>query len=98
MLTVQYPENQIASLSDLSAIPLKAAGNPQSTRLNMVSSLHRINSPTEVDHYQLRRNIDISVRPEHEDLGAIARAIDGIISETKVPEGLTISCEAACRR
>ncbi len=91
MLTVQYPENQITSLSDLSAIPLKAVGSANPTRLNMISSLHRINSPTEVDHYQLRRTIDIYVRPEHEDLGKIANTIDGIIARTKVPEGLTVT-------
>ena len=91
MLTVQYPENQITSLSDLSAIPLKAAGSAEPTRLNMISSLRRTTSPTEVDHYQLRRTIDIYVRPQHEDLGKIANKIDGIIAKTKVPEGLTVT-------
>ena len=91
MLTVQYPENQITSLSDLSAIPLKASGSAEPTRLNMISSLRRTTSPTEVDHYQLRRTIDIYVRPQHEDLGKIANSIDGIIAKTKVPEGLTIT-------
>jgi multidrug efflux pump subunit AcrB len=91
MLTVQYPENQITSMSDLSAIPLKAASSAEPTRLNMISSLRRINSPTEVDHYQLRRTIDIYVRPQHEDLGKIANSIDGIIAKTKVPEGLAVT-------
>ena len=91
MLTVQYPENQIKSLSDLSAIPLKAAKSTDSTRLDMISTLRRINSPTEVDHYQLRRTIDIYVRPQHEDLGKIAAAIDEIIGRSKVPEGLTVT-------
>jgi multidrug efflux pump subunit AcrB len=91
MLTVQYPEDQIKSLADLSAIPLKAARSTDSTRLDMISSLRRINSPTEVDHYQLRRTIDVYVRPQHEDLGKIADAIDGIIARTKVPEGLTVT-------
>ena len=45
-------------------------------------------SPTEVDHYQLRRTTDIYVRPLNEDLGRIANAIDRIIAGTKVPEGL----------
>ncbi len=91
MLTVQYPENQITSLADLSAIPLKAVGSTEPTRLNMISSLHRITSPTEVDHYQLRRTIDIYVRPQHEDLGKIANTIDGIIAKTKMSEGLTVT-------
>jgi multidrug efflux pump subunit AcrB len=91
MLTVQYPEDQIKSLADLSAIPLKAAKSSEPTRLDMISSLRRTTSPTEVDHYQLRRTIDIYVRPQHEDLGKIANSIDGIIAKTKVPEGLSIT-------
>ena len=72
MLTVQYPENQVRSLSDLRAIPLRGAGSLRSTRLDAISSITRIKSPTEVDHYQLRRTIDIYVRPLGEDLGRIA--------------------------
>jgi multidrug efflux pump subunit AcrB len=44
-----------------------------------------------VDHYKLRRTIDIYVRPLNEDLGQIANAIDGIIAQTRVPEGLTVT-------
>jgi multidrug efflux pump subunit AcrB len=51
----------------------------------------RIKSPTEVDHYQLRRITDIYVRPLNEDLAKIANSIDGIIAETKVPTGLKVT-------
>ncbi len=91
MLTVQYPENQVKSLSDLRAIPLRGTGRTDPTRLDMVSGLRRIKSPTEVDHYQLRRTTDIYVRPLNEDLGKIATSIDRIISETKVPNGLLVN-------
>jgi multidrug efflux pump subunit AcrB len=57
----------------------------------MISNVRRIKSPTEVDHYQLRRTIDIYVRPLNEDLGKIANAIDGIIAQTKVPDGLSVT-------
>ncbi|MGA7236251.1 MAG: efflux RND transporter permease subunit [Bryobacteraceae bacterium] len=91
MLTVQYPERQVKSLSDLESIPLRAANAKQPTRLDNISAIHRFESPTEVDHYQLRRTIDIYVRPLNEDLGRIATSIDGIIAHTKVPEGLTVT-------
>jgi multidrug efflux pump subunit AcrB len=91
MLTVQYPENQVKNLLDLKAIPLRGQNEQEPTRLDMVSNIHSIKSPTEVDHYQLRRTIDIFVRPLHEDLGQIANSIDGIIHETKVPEGLSVT-------
>ena len=89
MLTVQYPENQIKSLADLSAIPLKAAKSSEPTRLDMISTLRRMDSPTEVDHYQLRRTMDVYVSPLNEDLGRIATAIDGIIAKTDIPAGVT---------
>jgi multidrug efflux pump subunit AcrB len=91
MLTVQYPEHQVKNLADLKAIPLRATSQSEPTRLDMVSSIKRIKSPTEVDHYEIQRTIDIYVRPLNEDLGKIADAIDGIIAQTKVPTGLRIT-------
>lgn len=91
MLTVQYPENQVKNLSDLRAIPLRGPESPSPTRLDMISDIHRIKSPTEVDHYALRRTIDIYVRPLEEDLGKIATAIDGVIANTAKPEGLAVT-------
>ena len=90
MLTVQYPERQIKSLGDFRAIPLRASGGAMPTRLDAVSTITRIKSPTELDHYQLRRTMDIYVRPLGEDLGKIANAIDGIVAGTKIPAGLKV--------
>jgi multidrug efflux pump subunit AcrB len=83
MLTVQYPENQVRNLNDLRAIPLRGTGSVRSARLDAIAGIQRIQSPTEVDHYALRKVIDIYVRPLGEDLGSIATAIDGILDNTK---------------
>jgi multidrug efflux pump subunit AcrB len=91
MLTVQYPESQVKNLSDLRSIPLRGPGDPRPTRLDMISNISRIKSPTEVDHYQLRRTTDIFVRPLNEDLGKIANSIDEVIAKTEVPEGLKVT-------
>ena len=91
MLTVQYPENQIKTLADLSAIPLRGSGSTEPTRLDMISTIARTTSPTEVDHYQLRRTIDVYVRTQQEDLGRVAKAIDGIIAGTRIPDGLQVA-------
>ena len=91
MLTVQYPESQIKNLIDLKSIPMRAPNGLTSSRLDAVSGITRIKSPTEVDHYQLRRVTDIYVRPLNEDLGKIAASIDSIIADTKVPTGLKIT-------
>jgi multidrug efflux pump subunit AcrB len=91
MLTVQYPRQQIQSLADLRSIPLRGVNVPESTRLDMVSSIKRFGSPTEVDHYQIRRTIDVYVRPLGEDLGRIAGRIDQITAQTKLPEGVNVT-------
>jgi hydrophobic/amphiphilic exporter-1 (mainly G- bacteria), HAE1 family len=91
MLTVQYPEGTVKTLADLSAIPLRGASRLQSTRLSAVSTLHHIQSATEVDHYQLRRVIDVYVAPVGEDLGRLTRAVQNIVAHTTLPEGVRIT-------
>jgi multidrug efflux pump subunit AcrB len=91
MLTVQYPEQQINSFDDLRAIPIRGQKVTDSTRLDVVSNMRRIKSPTEVDHYQLRRVIDIYVQPLGEDLGRIAGAIDDLTARTRMPNGVTVT-------
>ena len=91
MLTVQYPEQQIHSFDDLRAIPVHGQKVVDSTRLDMVSNMRKIKSPTEVDHYQLLRVIDIYVQPLGEDLGRIAGAIDKLTAQTNIPNGVTVT-------
>lgn len=95
MLTVQYNEGQIKSLADLRAIPVRASGSTMPARLDAISSIKRVQAPTEVDHYQIRRVIDVYVRPLGEELGSIADGIDQIIAKAKadgrVPEGLNVT-------
>lgn len=91
MLTVQYPEMQVKNLTDLRSIPLRAANFSKPARLDAVSTIKRFEAPTEVDHYQLRRTIDVFVRPLNEDLGRIADSIDGKIAGTKLPEGVAVT-------
>ncbi len=83
-LTVQYPENYVKSLQDLTAIPLRGSGHLQTTRLDTVSQVSHIESPTEVDHYQLRRVMDVYVSPAGEDLGRVLSGIDNIITRHEV--------------
>jgi multidrug efflux pump subunit AcrB len=91
MLTVQYPEMQVKNLVDLRSIPLRAAKFTSPTRLDAVSKITRFESPTEVDHYQLRRTIDVFVRPLNEDLGKLANSIDTAIAGSKLPDGVNVT-------
>ena len=55
-----------------------------------MSDIHHMSSPTEVDHYQLRRVIDVYVAPSGEDLKGVTRSVEQIIAKTKLPPGLHI--------
>jgi multidrug efflux pump subunit AcrB len=90
-LTVQYPETQIRSIQDLRAIPLHADGIMQPTRLDMIAHIERIKAPTEVDHYQIRRKLDIYVRPSTENLGAAADDVRNVIAHVKVPGNVNLA-------
>jgi hydrophobic/amphiphilic exporter-1 (mainly G- bacteria), HAE1 family len=90
-VTVQYPENQVKSLNDLKAMPLRADGSKLPTYLNQVADVGEIKTPTEVDHYQLQRTIDVYVTPKGEDLGAAAKEVQKIISGTKLPSNARIN-------
>jgi multidrug efflux pump subunit AcrB len=87
-LTVMYKEGQVKSIDDLKAIPLHGVNVTQPTRLDMVATIQQFNAPTELDHTQIRRVMDIYVRPEHEDLGHITREIQHIVDTTQTPHGM----------
>jgi hydrophobic/amphiphilic exporter-1 (mainly G- bacteria), HAE1 family len=90
MLTVQYPENQIHNLTDLRAIPLHAARIAEPTLLDSVTSITPTRSPTEIDHYQIRRVIDIYVTTVGEDLGRIASGVRAVMKNNPPPSGVKV--------
>jgi multidrug efflux pump subunit AcrB len=80
MLTVQYSENQIHNLLDLRNMPLHAGDGRRPTVLDAVSRITPFNTPTEIDHYQIQRVIDILVNPATEDLGTVASGVRRILA------------------
>ena len=91
MLTVQYPEDQIKTLSDLKQIPLRGVKSTDPTYLDTVVKVRTVPSPTEVDHYQLFRVVDLYVSPKSEDLGRVTSQIEKIVKDTKLPEGVRVN-------
>jgi multidrug efflux pump subunit AcrB len=91
MLTVQYPEDFVKTLSDLKGIPLRSSDKADATRLDAVTKVISIQSPTEVDHFQLRRVIDVFVAPYGEELGRVSSAVDKIIAGTNKPNGIRVN-------
>jgi multidrug efflux pump subunit AcrB len=91
LLTVQYPENAVSTLTDLKQIPLRGPNVSQPTFLDSVVKVKTIASPTEVDHYQLFRVIDLYVSPKTENLGTITPQIEKILQDTTMPEGARVT-------
>jgi len=90
LLTVQYPENEVRTLNDLKQIPIRAPAGERTTQLDSVADILPIESPTEVDHYQLRRVIDLYVAPKSEDLGKLTASIEHIVGSTHLQEGVRV--------
>jgi HAE1 family hydrophobic/amphiphilic exporter-1 len=89
-VTVQYPDNQVKSIEDLNSMPLHAATMKFPTYLNQVADIKSILSPTEMDHYQLERVMDLYVAPRGEDLGKPNKEIEKIIGQTQHPSAIRI--------
>jgi HAE1 family hydrophobic/amphiphilic exporter-1 len=91
LLTVQYPETAVKTLTDLKQIPLRGLHSTQPTFLDSVVKIKTIPSPTEVDHYQLFRVVDVYISPKNQDLGGVTRQIESILKDTKLPEGVRVN-------
>jgi hydrophobic/amphiphilic exporter-1 (mainly G- bacteria), HAE1 family len=103
-VSVQYPENRVKSIEDLKAMPLHSPNLKMPTFLSQVADVTQIQTPTEVDHYQLQRTFDIYVATTGEDIGGPAKAISKIIANTQIPpntrinvRGLVVTMESSFR-
>ena len=91
-LTVQYTNQQLSTMTmeDFKQIPLHAKDNSNTTALENVADIKTIDTPTEVDHYQLFRKIDVYVSPKGEDLGALGNKVQKLIDETNLPPNIRV--------
>ena len=87
-LTVQYPESDINSMFSLKGIPIRSPSSKEPAYLDQVVKVTNFKAPTEVDHYQIQRVIDVYVTPASEDLGRVANAVDKVMARTRLPEGV----------
>jgi multidrug efflux pump subunit AcrB len=97
MLTVQYPETQIKTITDFRQIPLRSPNGTTTTPLQSLADIKPINTPTEVDHYQLRREFDIYVMPKKEDLSEVNKQVESIVGQIDKPNGVTVKVLGSVR-
>jgi len=89
-LTVQYPEKSVKTVADLRDLPLRGTAGKAITSLDAVADISRVQAPTEISHYGLRKVVDVYVNLESEDLGRIGTDIERVVAETKLPTGVRV--------
>jgi multidrug efflux pump subunit AcrB len=65
------------------------------TPLRSVAQIRQINTPTEVDHYQIRRVIDIYVATRTEALQEVGKDINRLLADTKTDKNTRIAVRGA---
>src|SRR6201996_6329841 len=97
MLTVQYSNPMIGhmNMEELGDIPLRGADSQSYTPLRSVAFFRRIYTPTEVDHYQLRRVIDVYVLPKAEALNAVGKQVNRAVSGVSTANGIRVLVHGA---
>jgi multidrug efflux pump subunit AcrB len=88
------PMEEAKSAADLSK---NWKGNHSSgyTPLSSVADLKQINTPTEVDHYQIRRVIDIYVTTQTEALQNVGSAVHKLLANTRTDRNTVLKVRGA---
>ncbi len=94
-LGVQYHNHQIKTLTDFKEIPLRAMDGKSYAPLESIANIVPIDTPTEVDHYQLRRSYDVYIQPKSEDLSVINSQVEKILASMPAPRGVTVQIAGA---
>ncbi len=88
-LVAQTPQYDIQSLQDLENTPISGAGARRPGILANVARIRRANEMQVVNHYNIRRVIDIYGSVQDRDLGAVSRDVNRIVDENRktLPRG-----------
>ena len=96
-LTVEYPgaDQGFNSLGTLESIPvqsnLRENGHTQSLLLRDVATIVPEYHPSEADHYNIQRTVDLLVSPSGEDLGGTQTAIEKALHRLSLPKGVSVN-------
>jgi len=90
-----YSPMQQARQADIVPAALESGNDDGVITLGSVAEIHQINTPTEVDHNQIRRVIDIYVSPKSEALQSIGKQIDTLLANTKHDKNTVLDVRGA---
>jgi multidrug efflux pump subunit AcrB len=88
-MVAQAPQYDIQSLNDLQNVPLSAPTAKQPEILADVADISRTTEMQVVNHYNIRRTLDIYGAVQGRDLGAVSKEVDRIVAanEKSLPRG-----------
>ena len=88
-IVAQAPQYDIQSLNDLQNVPLSSPTARQPEILADVANIGRTTEMQVVNHYNIRRTLDIYGAVQGRDLGAVSRAVSKIVAanEKSLPRG-----------
>ena len=89
------PINVGQAASTMPESMLTGSHNAGYTPLSSVADIQMINTPTEVDHYQIRRVIDIYVSTKTEALNKVGKRIDQLVAATKTDRNTVLKVRGA---
>jgi len=92
-LVTQTPQYDIQSGQDLRNIPLSSANQKQPGILEDVASIQRTNELGSINHYNIRRVVDVYGAVQDRDLGAVGRDVNRIVDANRklLPRGSFIT-------
>jgi multidrug efflux pump subunit AcrB len=101
-MATQTPQYRIQSLQDLQSLPITSANMKSPEILADVATITRANEMTVLNHYDIRRVVDVYASVQGRDLGAIGRDITRIVEANQklLPRGsfITIRGQLATMR
>jgi multidrug efflux pump subunit AcrB len=89
------PVNVGLAASSMPQSMLLGSHNAGYTPLSSVADIQMINTPTEVDHYQIRRVIDIYVATKGEALNQVGKHINQLVANTKTEHNTVLNVRGA---
>ncbi|HTZ49999.1 MAG TPA: efflux RND transporter permease subunit [Verrucomicrobiae bacterium] len=91
-LVAQTPQYSIQSIQDLQNVPITASGSHRPEILADVACIHRGSEMEVINHYNIRRVIDIYANVQDRDLGAVGSDLTRIVNANRksLPRGTFI--------
>jgi CzcA family heavy metal efflux pump len=92
-LVVQTPQYDMQSRQDLQNIPLSGSGQNGNGILADVAGIQRTSEPGSINHYNIRRVVDIYGSVQDRDLGSVGRDVERIVNADRklLPRGSFVS-------